>query len=137
MKKVQKFIAECGLFNNNNNGLFSCSGYLTRAQELALADDLNKMESRYQRCIRNEEKHITQTYKYAMKKVLPVCIKELRRIDDKKANQIADEFKNVVKPIVRTLKKAITLALKHDNKKLSDKFLKILIAVQQYQDINA
>ena len=48
MKKVQKFVAECGLFNNNNNGLFSCSGYLTRAQELALADDLNKMESRYQ-----------------------------------------------------------------------------------------
>ena len=135
MKKVQKFVAECGLFNNNNNGLFSCSGYLTRAQELALADDLNKMESRYQRCIRDEEKHITQTYKYAMKKVLPVCIKELRRINDKKASQIADEFSKVTIPITRTLQKAIRLTLKHSNKKLYDKFIKILTAVNNYKDI--
>ena len=135
MKKAEKFVAECGSYFTGFD--LTCGGDLTPAQKREYEKRIKQYHRDYERCIRDEDKYIVATYKYAMKKALPVCIKELRRIDDKKANQIADEFKNVVKPIVRTLKKAITLALKHDNQKLSDKFLKILIAVQQYQDRNA
>ena len=67
--------------------------------------------------------------------MLPVCIKELRRINDKKASQIADEFSKVTIPITRTLQKAIRLTLKHNNKKLYDKFIKILTAVYNYKGI--